>query len=200
MGLPAHKPRYSIQDYYRIENDSSAKHEFADGEMLAMAGGSPQHAKIALKFAVQLDLQLKGRPCQPYGSDLRIRIPGRDRTVYPDISVICGEVQLDPDDKAGHSALNPRVVIEVLSPSTEAYDRGAKFADYREISSLLEYVLVSQTAPSIETFFRQENETWAFDSTAGLGASIKLRAVNVDIPLVEIYSGLEFPPESEPSV
>src|SRR5438046_313284 len=113
MGLPAQKHRYSIQEYYRIENDSTEKHEFRDGEILAMAGGSPQHALVALNFAVQLHACLKGKPCKPYGSDLRIRVTGQDRSVYPDVSVICGQVQLDPDDKAGHTALNPRVIVEV---------------------------------------------------------------------------------------
>jgi Uma2 family endonuclease len=194
MGLPAEKHRYSIQDYYRIENDSTAKHEFRDGEILAMAGGSPQHALLAANFIGELHVRLKGKPCKPYGSDLRVRIAAHDRTVYPDVSVICGEVQLDPDDKAGHTALNPRVVVEVLSPSTEAYDRGDKFAAYREIPSLAEYVLVSHSEPRVETFFRQEDGTWSFASFVGLNAQAKLRALLLEISLSEIYADIEFPP------
>src|SRR4051812_10736922 len=100
MGLPASKPRHSIQDYYRIENDASEKHEFRNGEILAMSGGSPQHAQIAANVIAELHNRLKDKPCRAYTSDLRVRVTGKQRTAYPDVSIVCGPVQLDPDDKS----------------------------------------------------------------------------------------------------
>ena len=195
MSLLVEKHRHSIQDYYRIENDATEKHEFRDGEILAMSGGSPAHAKIAMNVAAVMWQRLKGKPCQPYGSDLRVRITARQRTAYPDVSVICGPIQLDPDDPSGHTVLNPRVIAEVLSPSTEAYDRGNKFAAYREIPSLSEYVLVSQSEPRVETFLRQPDGTWSLASHTGIDAVAKVRAVDVDLPLSEVFAGVEFPSE-----
>jgi Uma2 family endonuclease len=198
MGVPIQKPRYSIQEYYRIETDATEKHEFRGGEILAMSGGAPEHATIALNFAAELRASLKSRPCQPYNSDLRIRITGQDRTAYPDVSIICGPIEYDPDDKARHTVLNPRVIVEVLSPSTEAYDRGDKFAAYREIPSLEEYVLVSQNEPRVETYLRQKDGTWSFAPFAGLQAVAKLRSIHIEVPLAEIYANIDFVPPSAP--
>ncbi|HEV2292398.1 MAG TPA: Uma2 family endonuclease [Tepidisphaeraceae bacterium] len=194
MGLPAANPARTIQDYYRIENDATEKHEFRDGEILGMSGGSPRHALIATNVAVALRTRLKGTPCLPYTSDLRVRIMGLQRSVYPDVSVVCGKIQLDPDDKAGHTILNPRLVVEVLSPSTEAYDRGGKFAAYREVPSLAEYVLISSFEPRVEAFLRQTDGTWAFSSCSGNDSHAMLRSLQIDLPLAEIYADIDFPP------
>ncbi len=194
MGLPGTKPQHSIQDYYRIENDATEKHEFRDGEILAMSGGAPRNALIAMRIGAALLARLRGKPCLPYGSDLRVRITGRQRCVYSDISVICGKLEYDPDDKAGHTVLNPRLIVEVLSPSTEAYDRGDKFAAYREVPSLQEYVLVSSVEPRIEMFFRQPDGTWAFSSFLGSESVAILRSLQLEMPLAEIFADVEFPP------
>ncbi len=199
MGLPATTLRHSIQDYYRIENDATnGKHEFRDGEILAMSGGSPQHAQISLRLGAALLARLQGKPCVPYGSDLRVRITGRSRTAYPDVTVICGKIEHDPDDKAGHTVLNPRLIVEVLSPSTEAYDRGDKFAAYREVVSLTEYVLISTSEPRVETFLRQTDGTWAFSSSKGHDAKVTLRSLQIELPLAEIYADVEFPLVAQP--
>lgn len=199
MGLPATKPRYSIQDYYRIENDATdGKHEFRDGEILAMSGGSPLRAVIAINVGTLLRGRLRGRPCIPYSSDLRVRITGRSRTAYPDVAVICGKIDHDPDDKAGHTVLNPRLIVEVLSPSTEAYDRGDKFAAYRSVPSLAEYVLVAYSEPRVETFFRQADGTWALSSFSGGDAEVNLRSLQITLPLAEVYADVEFPAVAEP--
>jgi Uma2 family endonuclease len=194
MGLPASKPRHSIQDYYRIENDATEKHEFRDGEILAMSGGSPQHAQIAANLIGEMRNQLKGKPCRLYTSDLRVRVRAQQRSMYPDASVICGPIEYDPDDKAEHTVLNPRVIVEVLSPSTEAYDRGEKFAAYRDMPSMQEYVLVSHAAARVESFFRQADGTWALASFGGADAKLTLRSLQVTISLAEIYADVEFPP------
>ena len=139
--------------------------------------------------------RLRGKPCQPYGSDLRVRFVGQQRTAYPNVSVICGPIQYDPDEKAGHTILNPRVIIEILSPSTEAYDRGDKFAAYRDIPSLAEYVLTSQHEPRVETYLRQDDGTWSLAPFVGLELTARIRSIGVDLPLAEVYSGVEFTPE-----
>ncbi len=194
MGLPATKLRHTLQDYYRIENDAAEKHEFRAGEILAMSGGSPQHALIALNIGAALRARLKGKPCLPYGSDLRVRIAGHQRCVYPDVSVICGKIEYDPDDETGNSVLNPRLIVEVLSPSTEAYDRGDKFASYREVPSLAEYVLISSSDPRVETFLRQSDGTWAFSSSSANDSRTILRSLQIELPLGEIYADVQFPP------
>lgn len=199
MGVPAEKLRHSITDYYRIENDATTKHEFWDGQILAMSGGSPVHAKIAMNIGACLWNRLRGKPCQPYTSDLRVRVSGHPRTVYPDVSIICGEIEKDPDDRSGNTVLNPRLVVEVVSPSTEAYDRGNKFAAYRLIPSLSEYVLVSQLEPRVETFLRQDDGTWSLASHSGVEVTAKLRSIGVEIPLEEIFAGIVFEPPVYPS-
>lgn len=194
MGLPATKSRHSIQDYYRIENDATnGKHAFRDGEILAMSGSSALHALIAANVIAALRPRLKGKPCLPYTSDLRVRITGQQRSVYPDVSVICGKIEYDPDDKAGHTVLNPRLIVEVLSPSTEAYDRGDKFAAYRDVPSLAEYVLISYAKPRVETFLRQADGTWALSSSSGIDAKASLHSLDIELALADVYADVEFP-------
>lgn len=194
MTQPATIHRYTVDEYLRRERNSLEKHEFDDGEILAMAGATRVHVLITTNTLVALHTRLRGKPCVPYGSDLRIRLSGRPKYVYPDISVICGQPQADPDDSRGESFLNPRLIVEVLSPSTEQYDRKAKFDRYRQVESLREYVLVSQDTSRIETFARQPDGTWAFDVAVGIEAVAKLRSIQVDLPLSEVYAGVEFPP------
>src|SRR5262249_48363247 len=129
----------------------------------------------------------------------RVRIQGFERTAYPDVTVVCGPIQYDPDDKAGHTILNPRVIIEVLSPSTEAYDRGDKAAAYREIASLEEYVLVSQPEPGVKTYLRQNDGTWSLASFSGMKAGATVRSIQIDLPLAEVYAQVEFPEQSDAS-
>ena len=120
--------RYTIEEYLRLERDSTRKHEFDDGEIIAMAGGSPEHALIVLNVGGEIRGRLKGGRCPAYSGDLRVRLSGRPKYVYPDVTVICGDVTRGPDDPARQTAMNPRLVVEVLSPSTdETYDRRGKF-------------------------------------------------------------------------
>jgi Uma2 family endonuclease len=151
MGLPAEKRRYTIAEYLEMEEKAVDRHEFHDGEILAMSGGTYAHSRISTNLTIMIGNLLDGHPCHPLGSDMRVRIPGQRDYIYPDISVICGEPQFDPDDPKKTTVINPRVVIEVLPESTESYDRGAKFELYRQIPSLDEYVLVSQLQPQVET-------------------------------------------------
>jgi Uma2 family endonuclease len=142
----------------------------------------------------ELRNHLKGKPCRVYDSNIRVRISRSVLYTYPDATVICGERELDPNDPSGDTCTNPQLIVEVLSPSTEAYDRGEKFSRYRQIDSLQEYVLVSPSSRRIEVFLRQPDGAWLFTAFSRLDASAVLRSVEVKLPLQEVYSGIEFPP------
>lgn len=183
---------YSVEEYLRQERDAIDKHEYRDGHVVAMAGGSPDHSLIIANVIGETRNRLDGKPRRVYDSNLRVRAAGTSLYTYPDVSIICGQVELDPDDSLGQTVLNPTAVMEVLSPSTEAYDRGEKFERYRRIPSLREYVLITQSAPRIEMFFRREDGSWLFHAYTGLDAVTRLRCVEIDLPLAEVYEGITF--------
>jgi Uma2 family endonuclease len=198
MGTTVEKRRYTVADYLRMEQDSEQKHEYRDGEVLCMAGGTANHSLIIVNILAELRNRLKGKRCRPYDSNLRVGIPRTVLYTYPDVSVFCGDLQPDPTDRSGQTVTNPRVIIEVLSESTEGYDRGEKFNRYRQIDSLEEYVLVAQNEPSIQIFLRQSGGAWLFTPVAGMEAVAKLRSIDVELPLSEVYAGVEFPPPPKP--
>jgi Uma2 family endonuclease len=198
MAIPVAKRRYTVAEYLELERASDVRHEFHNGEILAMAGGTIRHALVVTNVSGSLWGKLTGKPCRTYGSELKIGIPSDFRFVYPDDSIICGDPVPDPNDPRGESAINPKVVIEVLSPTTEKYDRTKKFEYYRSLDSLEEYVLIASDEPRIETFFRQEDGTWAFQSWTGLDAQVKLRAVPVTLAAGDVYTGVTFEPIPEP--
>jgi Uma2 family endonuclease len=196
MSMPAEKPRrYTIEDYFRIARDSTERLEYIDGEIVAMAGGTYNHSLIVANFGGELRNKLKGKPCRALESNLRVGIVRAGRYTYPDIPVVCGPPQFDPRD--AETIVNPRVLIEVLSPSTERSDRGEKFNRYRLLESLQEYILVSQDKPLVECFLRQSDGGWLLMHFAGMEAIAKLRSLEVELPLAEIYAGVEFPPAEE---
>jgi Uma2 family endonuclease len=193
MGLPAEKTRYTIADYLHRERSAADKHEYRDGEILLMAGGTANHSLIIMNFGGELRNRLKGNPCRVYDSNLRIRIPRTTLYTYPDLSVICGPRDPDPNDPTGETFTNPRLIVEVLSESSEGYDRGEKFHRYLMLDSLQEYVLVSQSAPRVESYFRDSGGTWIFTPVSGLTSIAGLRSLQIELPLAEIYAGIEFP-------
>ncbi len=193
MGLPAEKPRYTIAEYLQREELAVDRHEFHDGEILAMPAGTYAHAMIGAHLATGLHGRSKSRGCHPLGCNMRVRIPSRQSYIYPDISIVCGEPALDVDDPKKTTITNPKAVIEVLSESTEMYNRVQKFALYRELESLQEYVLVAQNQPMIETYFRQPEGAWLFQTWSGIEATAVLRSLELTIPLAEIYRGVDFP-------
>ena len=199
MTLPVEQHRYTVEEYFRLERDSAEKHEFWDGvlvplgHLLAMAGGSYEHSLITANTARALGKRLEGGPCRVMSSDLRIKLSGSPRFVYPDVSVICGPPQFDPQDSNRATILNPRVIVEVLSPSTESADRSRKLQGYLQIPSVEEYMLVSQNQPRVESFFRQGGGSWLFTPIEGRELQLKVRSLDVIIPLVDIYTDVEFP-------
>ncbi len=170
--------------YLAAELVSETKHEYLRGEVYAMAGGTPEHAALQAAVLIELGMALRGRPCRTYGSDLRVRVEATDLSTYPDITVVCGSLETSVIDP--HAATNPMLIVEVLSDSTEAYDRGEKFAHYRRVPSLREYVLVSQHELRIESFYKSEQGVWMLDE-AGPGGTLRLAAlegVSLDVDLI----------------
>jgi Uma2 family endonuclease len=192
MTVPAKKPRFSPEEYLRLETAAQDRHEYHAGEILAMSGGTYPHSRICANLIGETRQRLKGSPCFVLERNMRVRLAEADRYVYPDGTIICEEPQFDPRDVHRTTIINPKVVMEVLSDSTEAYDRGAKFSAYRDLESLNEYVLVSQNQPVVESFVRQPEGTWLFSAWRGVEATAALRSVRVDLPLIEIYAGLTF--------
>lgn len=157
-----------------------------------MAGGTVDHSLIIANVIREIGNRLKGKPCHVFDSNLRVRIPRTVLYTYPDATVLCGARQLDPEDPSGETVVNPKVIVEVLSASTEGYDRGEKFDRYRQLDSLEEYVLVSQGTPRVETFWRQAEGTWLFTAVSGREGVARLRSLGIEVPLGEVYGGIEF--------
>lgn len=187
--------RYTPEEYLRAEQEATEKHEYYHGEIFAMAGGSPQHARISASVARRIGNKLDGTDCGVFDSNLRVRIPRTTLYCYPDISVVCGPLQFDPLDVRKQTVLNPKLLVEVLSPGTESWDRGGKFENYQLIESLQEYVIVSSDSPRIEVYTRQPDGPWLYAATSGLEAVARLRSIGVDLAHAEVYAGAEF---SEP--
>ena len=192
MGLPQRVAVLTPAEYLGIERTATSRSEYLRGEMFAMAGGSPTHSRIKTNVLGELRSRLKGNPCAPFDSDLRIKCPTGLYT-YPDASVICSE--LEYDDEQQDTVLNPTLLMEVLSKSSEAYDRGKKFDHYRKIPSLREYVLISQDEPMIQRFLRNEDDTWTLSAVADLNQSIRLQSLGIELPLAEVYERVDFTAE-----
>ena len=175
--------RVSYAEYLAAEAEAEVRHEFRAGEVWAMAGGTPEHGRLAMAFGRELANALGRRPCVVYNADVRIRIQATSRTTYPDLSVVCGPRQVADDDP--HAHVNPKVIVEVLSQSTEAQDRGEKFAQYRRLASLEEYVLVAQDVRHIEVH-RRTPQGWLL-TEAGPGEQVALRSLGVTLDLDAIY-------------
>lgn len=203
MTQPIEQRRYTVEEYFELEEHSDEKYEYWDGYVvplrgpLAMSGGSYAHSLIAMNVAGALRDRYRGGPCRVTGSDLRVKLRHAARFVYPDVSVVCGPPELDPRDKAKGTVLNPRLIVEVLSPSTQSIDRNQKLKNYLQIESLEEYLLVSQDAPRVESFFRQPGGSWLFTPVDGVDGILKVRSMNFEIPLREIFEGVEFPAETD---
>lgn len=183
MSRPVSLPRTTYAQYLDLERVSEVKHEYLRGEIFAMAGGSPEHSRLAANVIGELRAALRGRPCAVFTSDARVRIEATDRATYPDVTVVCGRLEPAPDDP--DSITNPVVIVEVLSDATEADDRGEKFAHYRRLGSLREYLLVSQRARRLEVY-RRRDDRWVLDE-AGAGETLRLTSIDIDLSVDEVY-------------
>jgi Uma2 family endonuclease len=190
MSVPVGLHRYSFRDYLTVEQDSGVKHEFLNGEIYAMAGGSVLHAALSVAVSSSLHAQLAGR-CRVFSSDLRIRVPATGLASYPDVTVVCGPVETDPDSP--DTVVNPTVVVEVLSPSTIDYDLGEKFEHLRQIPSLKAVVYVWQDRRQIEIRERVDDGQWQAPSVAGDGL-VSVRAPGCHLDVDSIYRDLDLAP------
>jgi Uma2 family endonuclease len=179
-------PKMTSAEYLAFERtQTDAKHEYLNGQITAMGGASMTHSVIVSNVAASLHGQLRGRGCRVMSSDMRVHIPATGLYTYPDITVLCGEPMMQDDQF--DTLLNPSMIIEVLSPSTEAYDRGDKFEHYRSIESLQTYILISQSKPHLEVYERQENGCWMFSEARGLDSRIDLASIACGLDLSDVY-------------
>jgi len=181
---------FTLGQYLEHELKTGEKHEYYRGEIFAMVGGTPRHSLIATNFLRESSESLKDKPCVAYNGDLRIMVDPAGLYTYPDASIICGELEIDPDTP--NTVKNPSVLVEVLSESTEAYDRGDKSAFYRSIPSLKVLVLIAQSHSHVECFTRQATGGWLLTEFRSLSDSLILEPVGISIPLAEIYRNVKF--------
>jgi Uma2 family endonuclease len=185
------KRRMSIQEYFAIEREAPFKSEYFAGEMFAMAGASSAHNFIRENLSIELGGQLKGSPCRTLSCDQRLKVERTGLVTYPDLMIICGPLQVTSEDR--DTINNPVTIVEVLSPSTESYDRGAKFRNYQQIESLKEYVLITQDEAVCERFVRQDNGAWELVTFAGLDSQLAFTTVDARVALLDLYQGVTFP-------
>lgn len=180
----------SEAEYFAFEQESQTRHEYLDGKVYAMAGASRIHGILTINLTRLLGNHLQNSACQLYPADMRIMM-AQGKYTYPDLSIVCGESQFA--EGVFDSLVNPTLIIEILSPSTEAYDRGEKFRNYRLLSSFREYVLVAQDAPRIERFTLLDSGIWSYTDIGGIDASIKLTTIDYDLPLQATYRNVQLP-------
>lgn len=179
----------SEKDYLTEERMALDKSEYYQGEIFAMAGGSKEHNKIVASIIVAIGKHLRGKDCSFFPSDLRVYNSKNTLYTYPDVIVVCGKEEY-LDDKSD-TLLNPTVIVEVLSPSTENYDRGTKFKLYRSIPSLKNYILVSSTEYAAEVYTRTADEQWILDATKEKDGFVRISAIDLNLPLTDIYAQVE---------
>src|ERR1051326_6841621 len=196
MGLPQRVKRLTAAEYLRIERAAEYRSEFFNGEMFAMAGGTPRHSRIKTNLVGALNNGLRGNRCTVHDIDLRIRVAATGLYTYPDASVFCEKFSFD--DEHQDTVLNPTLLAEVLSDSTEAYDRGKQFNHYRQIPSLKEYLLIAHDSPRVERLARNSDNTWTLTICTGLDQKLELPSIGITISLAEIYDRVEFDTNPEP--
>ncbi len=183
-------PYYTLEQYSALEDEAVYKNEYRAGRIYSMDQVSPRHCALAANVGGEIGRLLKRTPCRVYASSLRVTVMAASFSTYPDVTIVCGEPHINPFDK--NSIINPSVIFEVLSPSTERYDRGEKWARYRRLDSLEEYLLVSQDKPEVEQYVRQESGLWSYKAVEGLDAASLLTVLGVTLPLTEIYDRITF--------
>ena len=190
---PLAQPIYTPDEYLRLERAADHKSEFVNGRIYSMGGASRAHNAIVFNLAREVGTQLRGRPCEAFVSDMRVKVRHTGLYTYPDLVALCDEPRFE--DSAVDTLLNPSVIVEVLSDSTEKYDRGEKFAHYRRLESLREYILVSQDRRRVERYVRH-GDGWVLTEVSG-EASLVIETLGCTIPLADLYDRVEFPAPDE---
>ena len=184
MAEAAEKLTHTFAEYIALEEASDTKHELINGEIYATAHGTPEHGRLAMRMAWALRTALGKRPCEVFSSDVRVRVPATGLATYPDLSVVCGRMEIDPENR--NTINNPIVIVEVLSESTESYDRGKKFRHYRSIPSPRDYLLVSQDDVWVEHYVRATDGNWVLHDTLP-GGTIALASCGVELRVDRLY-------------
>ena len=182
------KTRYTLQEYLDLERSGQARHEYLDGEVFAMGGASWVHVLIVSNLVASLKAPLRTRGCQVTSNDLRVKVSVTGLYTYPDVTIVCDKPQFE---QPGDSLLNPQAIVEVLSDSTEAYDRGKKFEHYRAIASLTDYLLVSQNEVLVEHYSRQPDGRWIYSAANKLADSVPIATLGCVLSLAEVYDNVE---------
>lgn len=186
------QPRHSIseEEYLTFERTSATKHEYYNGRVYAMTGAKEPHNLIAGNLVAAFHSQLRRKPCRVYASDMRVRVVKTGLNTYPDITIVCGQPQFT--DNVRDTITNPIVIVEVLSASTERYDRGMKFENYRTIDTLRDYILVAQDHHHVEHFARQERGLWIFQEAVDISAVMHIQSIECMLKLEELYEKVDF--------
>ncbi len=186
------KRYFTPEEYLELELKAEYKSQYVAGEIYAMAGAQPWHLKIVANLGGMLYTRFRGRNCDHYSSDMRVRVKAGELWTYPDLAALCGTPEFETVSNP-HSLLNPQAIFEVLSPTTEAFDRGDKFSRYRQLSSLTDYVLVSSEQMRVEHFVRQTDGSWKFNEYHLPEDCLPLASIDCELPLAEIYERVVFP-------
>ncbi len=191
MGLAQQKILYSPEEYLKLERKAETRHEFVDGVIYAMAGESLSHSRICINLAGEVRTKLKGANCEALSPNMKVRAESKGMFAYPDLTIVCGEPIFH--DKQKDVLLNPKVIIEVLSPSTQRYDQTKKFFRYRkELPSLTDYVLIYQDAPFIEHHEKQTDGRWTHNAADGIEDVLQILSIEIELNLREIYDRVKF--------
>lgn len=183
---------YTLEEYFEIERNSEEKFEFFEGNVWCMSGASPVHERIVIRAGGHIDQLFRGRDCNIFSSNLKVKVPDYAPYRYPDLTVYCGEGQFEK--MGGLDVLtNPQMIIEILSPSTEAFDRGAKFTYYKSIPSLTDYLLIATQIPHVVNYTKQDENEWVQREAVGLESKLFLETFQIELLLSEIYRDIEFP-------
>lgn len=189
--MVAHTVRYDYDEYVRLADQSNVKLEWFRGQIFAMGGGTPAHAALHAEVIAALTVQLRGTTCRVFSSELRVHVLEANVATYPDVTILCGPRRLDPADK--NAVVDATALVEILSPSTEEYDRGAKFDAYKKLPSLTHYVLVAQSERRIEVWRRGAAGEWSCEAALD-GQTARLAAVGATLDVRALYEGAEPPP------
>ncbi len=185
------KPFYTLEEYFALELVSEEKYEYWNGDVFVMSGASPQHERITRNLLTGLDTALEDRPCEVFPSNLRVKVPAFPPYRYPDVTGVCGEQTYETI--GGVSVLtNPMLIAEVLSPSTESFDRGEKFTYYQSIPSFCEYLLLAQNRPHIAHYVKETNGRWLYEEVIGMDASLHIVTLDCTLPLSRLYRHVNF--------
>jgi len=189
------KHRYTLEEYLALERESEVKYEYWDGEIFAMSGGTLPHDQVMGNSYGLLRRELHGRDCQVLTNNMQIMVPAAPPYRYADVSVVCGKIEVERFNGAD-LLVNPILILEVLSPSTEAYDRGDKFTYYKSITDFREYLLIAQHRPHVTHYVKSENDKWDYEEVNDLDGTIHLPSIECALPLRELYRGVEFSADS----